>query len=264
MRLLLGVVLLAAGLGLPAWAIKTRGPPWSFQDREAVVLERAGNVEIYGGTKRPGGTGSVDAQPGVALYVDDEVRVGALSRVVVRTRRSDLELADGARAIIDEDGAISLARGLVFVQLSAGAPLVVNAEGLGGQVSLAPGAYRLTANGQGHLFVLVEKGVAKSGAASADGGRMLALQKDTTPRTFERPTSLPLEAVLDYGQGVVRGTTAVGAQIYVNGKLLHARDDGGFSESLPPGNDDVVLFVRDPAGNVERRVLSRKGGGGGP
>lgn len=261
MRLLLSVLLLGVGLGLPAWAVKTHGPPWSFQDRDAVVLSKAGNVEIYGGGGQAGGTGSKEVRPGLALYAGDEVRVGALSRVVVRTPRADIELSDGARAILGEAGAFSLARGLVLLELPEGDPLVVTAEGAAGKVELAPGSYRLMANGQGHLFVFVEKGVAKSGDAWADGGRLLALQKDTTPRTLERPESVPLEAVIDNDKGVVRGTTAVGAQLYVNGKLLHAGDDGSFSESLPPGDADLVLFVRDPAGNVEHRVLRRGGEG---
>lgn len=257
MRLLFSVVLLGVGIGLPAWAINTHGPPWSYQDRAAVVLSSTGNVEIYGGAGRPNGAGSVDVVPGLALYPSDEVRVGALSRVVMRTPRTDLELADGGRVIIKEGGSISLARGLLFLELGAGEPLVVGAEGVGGSVELLPGAYRITANGHGHLFVLVERGAAKAGETTADGGRLLALQKDTTPRIVERPLSVPLDAVIDDEKRVVRGTTAVGAQLYVNGKLLHARDDGSFSETLPPGDGEVVLFVRDAAGNVERRALSR-------
>lgn len=260
-RVLLSVVLLAVGLGLPAWAIKTRGAPWSFQERDAVVLSSAGNVEIYGGPAREGGSGSVDVKPGVALYGGDEVRVGALSRVVVRTPRTELELADGARAIFGEGGQLTLARGLVLVELAEGEPLVVDIEGGLGSVELAPGAYRLLANGQGRCFVLVERGVAKAGAAWADGGRLLALEKEAAPRSFARPDAVPLDAALDVANGVVKGTTASGAQLYVNGKLVHARDDGSFSEALPPGDADVVLYARDAAGNVERRVLRRPGGG---
>jgi hypothetical protein len=261
-RLLLSVVLLGVGLGLPAWAIKTRGPPWSFQERDAVVLSSAGKVVIFGVQGRQGGSGSVDVKPGVALYAGDEVRVGALSRVVVRTPRTDLELQDGARAVFGDGGALTLARGLVLVTLDDGEPLVVSVDGGLGSVELAPGVYRLLANGQGRCFVLVEKGVAKAGDAWADGGRVLALEKGAPPRSFARPEAVPLDAALDVGNGVVKGTTASGAQLYVNGKLVHARDDGSFSEPLPPGDADVVLYARDAGGNVERRVLRRPGGEG--
>lgn len=261
MRVLASFVLLALGLGLPAWAIKTHGAPWAFQERDAVVLSSAGNVEIYGGSARSGGSGAIDVVPGAALYGGDEVRVGALSRVVVRTPRVDLELRDGARAIFGEGGQLTLARGLVFLELGEGEPLVVQLDGGLGSVELAPGAYRLLTNGQGRCFVLVERGVAKAGEAWADGGRVLALQKEEAPRSFARPAAVPLEASLDVVDGVVKGTTSSGAQLYVNGKLVHARDDGSFSEALPPGDAEVVLYARDAAGNVERRVLRRPGEG---
>lgn len=254
-RVLLSVVLLGVGLGLPAWALKVHGPPWSFQERAAIVLASAGNVEIYAGSAS--GSGTVDPKPGLSLHAGDEVRVGALSRVLLRTPRADVELGDGARAILGAGGALTLARGLLLVELGEGEPLVIATEGGLGPVELAPGRYRMVTNGQGRGFVFVEKGVAKAGDAWADGGRLLTLEKEAAPRSVARPSAVPLDARLDLADGVVKGSTAAGAELFVNGKLVHARDDGSFSEPLPPGGGDVVLYARDGAGNVERRVLRR-------
>lgn len=259
-RILLSTLLLGIGLGLPAWALKVHGPPWTFQKRAAIVLASAGNVEVYGGAERPSG-GAVDVKPGLALYPGAEVRVGALSRAVLRTPRTDVELADGARALIGEGGALTLARGLVLVELGEGEPLVISLEGGIGSVELAPGRYRLLANGHGRGFVFVEKGVAKAGTAWADGGRMLALEKEAAPKSLARPSAVPLNASLDLAEGVVKGRTAAGAELFVNGKLVHARDDGSFSETLPPGSGEVVLYARDAAGNVALRALRREGEG---
>jgi hypothetical protein len=250
LRLALSAALLAIGFGLPVWALEHNGPPWSFQDRAGVLLSTTGNIEAYGS-----GGGALVVTPGLWLKTSDEVRVGALSAAVVRTPAADLELADGARVIFGPEGA-SLARGLLRLQVPEGNELRVFAEGLGEAVALGAGRYRLTADGKGRLYAFVEQGRATSSAGlAAKAGELVLLAKGAAASVSAAAEGLVLEATV--AGEVLKGTAAPGAQLYVNGRLLHLGAEGSFSEALPPGEGSVVLFARDPTGNTARKVLAR-------
>lgn len=258
-RMGLAAVFLIAGVALPWFVISGSGAPWEFQDRAAVVLSKTGNAEVHTSPERPAnaGTGTLDATPGLALYPGDEVRVSSLSEVRLRTPAGDLTLGDGARALMRED-AVSLARGLLFVEVPEGkTSMRVGAASVGADVLIAPGRYRFTADGKGALFVLVIEGSASTGESEATRGQLLELREGPVVNVNNSPEELKLLAKVDVPADVITGSLASGSALYLNGKLTFVAPDGSFEQPIPPGDGPIVLFARDPAGNVAKKRYRR-------
>lgn len=271
-RILVSVALLLVGVGLPVAAVVSNGPPWGFRDRAAVVLESVGSVEVYPSPERREREGlktaSIPGKPGLALRPGDEVRVGTVSELRARTPQGDVTLSDGAQARFLAAW-LSFGRGMGVVEVAAGSEQRLRAEELALEVVLGPGRYRLAADGKVAFFLLVEEGKARvvepAGVPSVTPQRMLRLVKGGAPEVLPIPTSLSLVARFDRATdrkdptsvGFVRGRTEVGTQIYVDGKLSYPDPDGSFSVSVPPGERSVVVFARDPAGNVRRLTVAR-------
>lgn len=252
-RLLLAVVLVAVGVAVPSYALYHRGVPWSYQDRAGVLISRVGAVELYARTDEA--VSGTALQPGRWIAAGDELRVASFSRAVVRTPVAEYELVDGARGEFLEGGHLSLGRGLCFVTVAPDA--VVSLRGSGAEVELQRGHYRVTANGDGLIAVLVAEGAANSGGAQATPGSVLMLSRGKDPQVKPKTTRIALKASVDLGRGAVAGTTSRGAQVYIDGKLLHADETGAFSAPLPPGDEPIVVFARDVGGEVERVSVVR-------
>ncbi|MFZ9887174.1 MAG: hypothetical protein ACO3JL_06705 [Myxococcota bacterium] len=252
-RLLLAFFLVAVGVAFPAYALFQRGAPWSYQDRAGVLLSRVGEVELY--SRVDDAVSGAALEPGRWIAAGDELRVASFSRAVVRTPVAEYELIDGTRGEFLGGGHLALARGLALITVAPDATATL--RGPGGDLELQRGHYRVTANGDGLLAVLVEEGAARASGVQASPGAMLVLRRGQEPELAPRPTRVPLRASIDVTQGTLTGTTSRGAQVYVDGKLLHADATGAFTASLPPGDEPVVVFARDLGGEVERSSVVR-------
>lgn len=252
-RLLLAVFLVAVGVAAPSYAVYQRGVPWSYRDRAGVLVSRVGAVELY--SRAGEAVAGTALQPGRWVAAGDELRVAAFSRATVRTPVAEYEFVDGARGELLEGGHLSLARGLCFITVPPDA--VVSLRTTGAELELLRGHYRVTANGDGLIVVLVAEGGASAGGAKATPGSLLLVSRGKDPQVTPKTTRVPLNASVDLARGLIAGTTSRGAQVYIDGKLLHADETGAFSAPLPPGNEPIVVFARDVGGDVERVSVMR-------
>lgn len=262
-----GIVLLVVGLVLAVGAAVVFGAPWGFRGAPAVLLEATGDVEITAGPTRSGGReeqGTVAATPGLRMHVGDVVRVGRFSEARLRFPTADVALKDGARAHL-ADGRIVLGRGVAEIVVKEGArATLVDVEGPvpetpDGQVSVQPGRAIVSCDGKGTCAVVVKEGSAQAtsalGGESAERAQILVLQRGAAPAVKPAPTKVEVAAECASATKSVVGTAALATQVWLNGKMDYADASGKFSLPWPPGASEAILFAKDAAGNVDRKLV---------
>lgn len=268
LSLILSAVLLSTGVGVPGWVVFTSGPPWGFRGRAAVVLESVGSVELSLKAPRAGQERSRRGEPGLGVYTGDEVRVGSLSQVRLRLPFGEVTLGDGAQATL-EHGVLTLGRGLLDVFVLEGQQARVRSAPTGVTMLLEPGRYHAAADGRVAFFLRVEQGRAETELAALEplgAGQMMRSIEGRPAERVPVAEKLKLEARIERAAGargstggVVKGRAEVGTQVYVDGALYYPDPDGSFSVDVPPGDEEVIVFARDPAGNVATKTPRRGG-----
>lgn len=266
-RFLIGAGLFVAGLVLPAIAVAAFGVPWGFGDRAAVLLSSVGTVEVRL-SKHPAGLSrgkpETTARPtdDFDFYTGDEVRVGSLSELRLKTATGVVTLGDGASLKFFDEG-IEFRRGMAWVETTG--TTVVTVPDRAVMVELKPGRHLLSADGRGQFYVTVLDGV---GRVSAEGGAWKAGQSGNT-LTLEgsgdpewKPTNVDTNCAASCKirgmQALMKGRTKVGSQVFINGALIYPDTEGRFEVALPEGKDatEGTLFVRGPAGGVCRAQIT--------
>jgi hypothetical protein len=271
-RIILGALLLVAGIAVPVVAVAMHGVPWGFRGAPAVVLEATGDVEVTPGPARvvaPGAPATLAATPGMRLLAGDGVRVGRFSEARLRFAGADVALKDGARATLG-DQHLTVGRGLVEIVVKEGTRGErIDVEGVepgkpDAQVTVQPGRALISCDGKGTCIVVVKEGSAQAttavGGESAEPAQSLLLARGSLPVVKPAPTKVELTAECHAQTKAVVGTAAAATQVFLDGKMDYADGAGKFSLPWPPGASLAILFARDPAGNVDRKLVVCAGG----
>ena len=259
-RVIGGLVLLVAGVGLPYAALSKSGAPWEFKDRLAVVTEAVGSVELRSsaGEVRPA------LARGDALRHAEEFRVGALSRLgVVSRQRAQVAFSDATRGTFDAD-VLRIERGWIQATVED-EPLSVRIPVLEADLKLEKGQHVLVFDGAERLELRVIKGVAKAsveGSAWSPGsaGSLLRIGRGESP-VWGAPDG-PLRCAATCrrmgARVAVEGTARAGVQVFINGRPTFTDKEGKFRQSLPMSKSEknVTIFGRDASGNVCRSLAN--------
>jgi hypothetical protein len=256
-----GIVLLVVGVVAVLGALAVYGAPWGFRGAPAILVEAIGDVEITAG-RAPQST--LAATPGLRLQIGDVVRVGRFSEARLRFPTADVALKDGARALL-ADGRVVLGRGVAEIVVQPGARAAqIDVEGPApetpdARITVQPGRAVVSCDGKGTCAVVVQEGSAQAsgplGGESAEPAQALVLQRGAAPVVQPAPTKVALTAECRSTTKSVVGTAALGTQVYLNGKMDYADAAGRFSLPWPPGATEAILFARDAAGNVDRKLV---------
>lgn len=261
LRVVVGVLLLLVGVGLPIAATSTHGPPWGFRGHRAVVVEVIGTVEGTISEARRARDHAIDDKlaivPNARLDVGDEVRVARLSQARLRLEGADVVVGDGVRMSLVPAG-IRLTRGLVEVALREGArSFTVELETGGAIVLRGVGASaRILADGKGGAVAWVRDGSLEGRTARGDvlgePGRELILRGDEAS-IGERRTSLTVTATcaaqkLNVVAPALTQVFAAGALAYPD--VAAGADTGSVIVDVEAGTSIVPVLVRDIHGQL--------------
>jgi hypothetical protein len=250
-KLIVGLVLAAAGVGFVFGAGSLYGTPWSFQDRSAVFLEVAGKAVLFPADPKrhdpSGSTRTFTPDPGTPFFPGDELRVSGMGFSRMRFPEGVIEMSDGARLLINDSGNLMLGRGHFKIIKNAGVigNWVVKLGQGGTGLVIGGGSCLLHSNGSGHALVRVDEGQVSLSANRAKPllvkpGQVAAIVPDQDPAEVEGPGELTLTAKVKKRRSVsevshLRGQVSHLAAIYVDGELLYPDATGNFELPLPPG-----------------------------
>ena len=244
--LVLGVLLLGAGIALPLVAVSQRGAPWGFRGHRAVFIEGAGDVQVNDaeGNRK-------DARAGTWIEVGDELRAGRFSIARVKLPEGTLAVADSGVARITDKGVL-FSSGAAEVTVPTGpGNLVVEVEGFEQALTIRPAGsdaqVRVVADGKGVAFAHVRAGSLDAGGVNAETGQVLALRRGQAPKAAPAPSAVEFTATCDGTK--VQVTASAGAQVFVPG-FVRVSDGSALELDAPAGASRVVVSARDVAGNV--------------
>jgi hypothetical protein len=275
-RLILGLVLAAAGIGLYFGAQSTFGAPWSFQDRHAVFLEVAGKAVLFpADPKKHDPTGqsrTINPAAGGPIYLGDELRLSGMAFARVRFPEGVVEMSDGARLVINDSGNLVLGRGLFRLVKKAGQAGNWSVRlGQGGtSVVVADGSCTVQANGSGHAVLVSHEGrqslsANRSSPLIVKAGQIANVDPGEEPALTEAPGELTLKAKVKKRRSVsevsnLKGEVSHLSAIYVDGELVYPDADGKFTLPLPPGSVDLKVVARDAFGKSALTEVKRPKG----
>jgi hypothetical protein len=223
-------------------------------------------ADVAGGNWKP-------LLPGIEVAVDDSLRTADGASAELRVgERSTIEVAERSeltvREITRSVHRFKLTRGRLSADYAADGTRVLRVEGTDGAI---------VETRQGRVGVMRNESAvavaAKSGSATLRSagktvkvgpGRQAVAPTDQPPKSA-RP--IPIHVLLRVAHhkrplpgdrtALVRGTTAPGTRVRVNGIAADIGTDGAFEARIPVrvGRNRVVAVVEDALGRSERKVL---------
>jgi len=267
LRVVVGILLLLVGVGLPIAATSTNGPPWGFRGHRAVVVEVTGTVEGTLPEPRRAREQAIDDKltvvPNARLDVGDEVRVARLSQARLRLEAADVVVGDGVRMSLVPAG-IRLTRGLVEVALREGARAFTVELETGGSIVLrgVGASARVLADGKGGAVAWVTDGSLEGrtahGEVLGEPGRELIIRGDEA-RVGDRRSALTVTATcasqkLNVVAPALTQVFAAGALAYPD--VAAGADTGSVLLDIDAGTAVVPVLVRDIHGQLGKTSAS--------
>ncbi len=248
--------------------------PLSAADAAAAPIAPGTTVRsVTGVAERRVGDAWVALQIGDQLGINDQIRTaeGAATELdlggetlVTIGATSELTIREVSESVSN----VMLGSGRVSAQVPAGSSKIrLETRGGSAVVEADDGEFSAIASGSGDVTVATTKGTARltsSGATVA-----IARGRQATARAGEAPSvPVPIPASLflkvkplggDLRETVVRGETAPGAVVSINGVRMTTDADGTFDTRLAAleGDNVIVVFVEDASGRSEQKVLRR-------
>lgn len=239
----------------------------------AAAVARTTVRSVSGVAERRVGDTWIALKIGDELGINDEIRTqeGAATEldlggdtVVTIGAASNLTLREVSESVSN----VLLGSGRVSADVPAGSSRVrIETRGGAAFVESDEGAFSAIASGRGDVTVATTRGAAR--LTSNGAAVMVASGEQSTARIGSAPsvpTPIPASLFLkvkplsgDEKETVVRGETAPGAVVSVNGVRLPTDEAGKFDTRLAAvdGERMIVVFVEDAAGRREERVLRR-------
>jgi hypothetical protein len=267
LRVVVGILLLLVGIGLPLAAMSSNGPPWGFRGHQAVVVEVTGTVEGTMSEGRRAREQAIDDKlaigPNARLDVGDEIRVARLSQARLRLEGADVVVGDGVRLVLAPAG-IRLTRGLVDVVLREGARMFTVELETGGSIILrgVGASARILADGKGGAVAWVSDGSLEGrtarGEILGEPGRELIIRGDEAS-VADRRSTLTVSATcssqkLNVVAPALTQVFAAGALAYPD--VAAGADTGSIIIDVDAGTTVVPVLVRDIHGQLGRANAS--------
>ena len=267
LRVVVGILLLLVGVGLPIAATTTHGPPWGFRGHQAVVVEVTGTVEGTISEARRVRERALDDKfaivPNAHLDVGDEVRVARLSQARIRLESADIVVGDGVRMTLVQAG-VRLTRGLVEIALRGGARTFTVELETGGSIVLrgVGASARVLADGKGGAVAWVSDGSLEGrtarGEVLGEPGREIVIRDDEA-RVGDRRTEFNVTATcasqkLNVVAPAMTQVFAAGALAYPD--VAAGADTGSVLLDVDAGTSVVPVLVRDIHGQLGRTSAS--------
>lgn len=267
LRVVVGILLLLVGVGLPLAAMSSHGPPWGFRGHRAVVIEVTGTVEGTISEARRAREQALDDKlaivPNARLDVGDEVRVARLSQARLRLEGADVVLGDGVRMVLVPAG-LRLTRGLVEVALREGARTFTVELETGGSIILrgVGASARILADGKGNAVGWVSDGSLEGrtvrGEVLGEPGRELMIRGDEAS-VADRRTALTVSATC--ANQKVNVVAPFMTQVFAAGALAYpdvaaGADTGSVLLDVDAGTSAVPVLVRDVHGQLGKTSAS--------
>ena len=262
----IAIVLAFVALALLGTTLVLRGHPLGYRGRMAVIHDVIGSSELRTHGDRP-----LRGKPGVTLGHDAELRTSSYSSVFMVTPSGTIRVFDSTslRSRKKDDPAAPswrLQAGRLEIEVDADEGLTIGPVASEAFVELLPGAYVLTADGQGLMAgtclegtLLIHEG-GEGRATEVEQGQVFVITPMAPVFVSDGVPPMHLEATLKPAarrgeRATVSGQITPGGRVYINGELAYPDSAGEFVSAVAPGDKEVVVVAEDLLGNAVRKEL---------
>jgi len=242
-----------------------QGHPLGYRGRQAVIHAVVGSSELRVGLDRP-----ERGKPGAPIGFDTEIRTSSYSSVYMVAPSGTIRVFDSSslRTRKKKDPAAPgwrLSAGRVEIEVDSDDGLTVGPQGSAAYVELLPGAYVLTADGQGLMAgtclegtLLIHEGEGRPTEVQVD--QVFVMTPMAPVFVSDSVPPMQLEAQLNPAasrgeRATVTGQVTPGGRVYVNGEISFPNSSGEFVTAISPSDKRVVVIAEDLLGNAVRKEL---------